>query len=127
MADSGRQSLWKCSTMNISFMFQGIEALQSELIRKSSIQFISVGEKSIRDIYARSQKPGGTPVDLNELRMSAKYRGDEFSYSAPHGPHVEYGHRLRNGRFIPGQHFLKRNVDTQRPIYRQDLIHKIKE
>lgn len=115
----------------------GIGPLEKKLIAKSQTDFLEVGRKNIRDIYSRSQKnwyklgdvptEGGTPVDSNELRMSAKYRDDEFGYSAPHSVHVEYGHRLRNGQFLPGQHFLKRNVDTQRPIYKQDLKDKLKE
>lgn len=111
--------------MNIDF--QGIEALQKKLIKKSGADFAEVGKKNIRDIYARSQKPGGTPVKTNELRMSAKYREEEFGYSAPHAPHTEYGHRTVSGGFVPGQFYLKRNVDTQRPIYKEELKQKLKE
>ncbi len=41
--------------------------------------------------------------------------------------HVEYGHRTRDGGFVYGQHYLQRNVDTQRPIYKQDLINALRK
>lgn len=121
----------------MKIVWQGVDELSHKLMTKSQTDFAKVGRKNIRDIYSRSQKnayqggmvptDGGTPVDSNELRMSAKYRDDEMGYSAEHGVHVEYGHRTRNGGFVPGQYYLKRNVDTQRPIYKQDLIDKLKE
>lgn len=111
----------------MKIVWQGLDELSHKLMTKSQTDFAEVGRKNIRDIYSRSQKAGGTPVDSNELRMSAKYRDDEMGYSAEHGPHVEYGHRTRSGSFVPGQYYLKKNVDTQRPIYKQDLINKLKE
>lgn len=111
----------------MKIVWQGVDELSHKLMAKSQTDFAEVGRKNIRDIYSRSQKAGGTPVDSNELRMSAKYRDDEMGYSAEHGPHVEYGHRTRSGSFVPGQYYLKKNVDTQRPIYKQDLIDKLKE
>lgn len=123
--------------MSFGIEWRGVDELSAKLLQKSETDFTEVGRKNIRDIYTRSQKnayqsgmvptDGGTPVDSNELRMSAKYRDDEMGYSAEHGPHVEYGHRLPNGGFVPGQYFLKKNVDAQRPIYKQDLINKLKE
>lgn len=107
--------------------WHGVEELSRKILQKSETDFAEVGRKNIRDIYSRSQKAGGTPVDSNELRMSAKYRDDEMGYSAEHGPHVEYGHRLPGGGYVPGQYFLKRNVDAQRPIYKEDLKEKLKE
>ena len=44
-----------------------------------------------------------------------------------YAPHVEYGHRTVNGGYVQGQRFLKRNVDTQRPIFKQDLIDQLKK
>lgn len=111
----------------MKIVWQGVDELSRKLMTKSQTDFAEVGRKNIRDIYSRSQKAGGTPVDSNELRMSAKYRDDEMGYSAEHAPHVEYGHRTRSGSFVPGQYYLKKNVDTQRPIYKQDLIDKLKE
>ncbi|MFP7202212.1 hypothetical protein SFC08_14675 [Lysinibacillus halotolerans] len=105
----------------------GVEDLEKELQQKSVTDFQSVSEKNVRAIYTRSQRPGGTPVKSNELRMSARYRGDEMGYTASYAPHVEYGHRLVNGGYVPGQYFLKKNVDIQRPIYKEDLKRKLKE
>lgn len=105
----------------------GIEHLERKLQQKSATDFIAVKEKNMRAIYSRSQRQGGTPVDSNELRMSAQYRGDQMGYTAEYAPHVEFGHRLVNGGYVPGQYYLKRNVDTQRPMYKQDLKNKIRE
>lgn len=113
----------------------GTKRLEDKLKQKSQTQFDSVVEKNIRDIYRRSQQPGGTPVGQykggGQLRKSAQYRGDTMGYTVHYAPHVEYGHRLviggRTVGYVPGQYFLKRNVDTQRPIYRRDLIEKLKE
>lgn len=107
--------------------FQGVEALERALRHKSETDFLEVGRKNIRDIYARSQQAGGTPVDTSELRMSARYTGDEMGYVKEYAPHVEYGHRTVSGGFVPGQYYLKRNVDTQRPIYKEDLRSKLRE
>jgi hypothetical protein len=109
----------------------GTEKLARKLLEKSATDFQAVAEKNIRDIYTRSQKEGGTPVGDykggGQLRKSARYRSDEMGYTVHYAPHVEYGHRTRNGGFVPGQFYLKKNVDEQRPIYRQDLINKLKE
>lgn len=91
----------------------------------------------MRDIYTRGQKnyyrngavpsDGGTPYDEGELRISMSYTGEAVGYTKDYGPHVEYGHRTLNGGFVPGQYFFKKNVDTQRQIYKQDLENKLKE
>lgn len=99
----------------------GTKALEQKLLQKSLTDFTEVSHRNIRAIYSRAAKPGGTPVDSNELRRSLKYRDGELGYGAPHAPHVEYGHRKVGGGFVPGQYYLKRNVDTQRPIYKLEL------
>jgi hypothetical protein len=111
--------------------------LETKLQQKSQADFTEVQKKSLRDIYTRGVKQyyrgglvpesGGTPVDKGELRISLGYTGDEVGYTKDYGPHVEFGHRTKNGGWVPGQFFLKKNVDTQREIYKQDLINKIKE
>lgn len=121
--------------MRTHLEFYGTERLEKKLRQKSETDFQSVAEKNIRDVYRRSQRPGGTPVGNykggGQMRKSAQYRGDTMGYTVHYAPHVEYGHRLvRNGRtigYVPGQYFLKKNIDTQRPIYRQDLIKKLRE
>ena len=109
------------------FEWVGVDRLSRRLLEKSQADFEAVAKKNIRDIYTRSQRAGGTPVDTAELRMSMQYRDDETGYNKHYAPHVEYGHRLVNGGYVPGQYFLKRNVDTQRPIYKEDLRNKLRE
>lgn len=105
--------------------------LQMKLLEKSLLDFAAVSNKNIRDIFARSQQSGGTPVGDylggGGLRKSVRYAKDSMGYLMDYAPHVEYGHRTRNGGYVPGQYYLKRNVDTQRPIYKQDLKNKLKE
>lgn len=103
----------------------GIEALESALRQLSEVRFEAVEKKQLADILKRARQPGGTPVDTGELRQSARVSGKEMGYTKEYAPHVEFGHRTVNGGFVSGQHFLKRNVDTQRPIYKDDLIKQI--
>lgn len=112
--------------------YLGERALVRALQRKSQADFARVGSKSlleIRNRAVRSKDPsqGGTPVDSAELRLSASVNGDSFGYIKDYAPHVEYGHRTRNGGFVAGQYFLKTNVNIQKPIFREDLITKIRE
>ena len=66
--------------------FIGIPELAYKLQQKSETDFQKVVEKNIRDVYRRSQKPGGTPVGNykggGQLRQSAQYRGDVMGYTA---------------------------------------------
>lgn len=105
----------------------GIEELEAELQRLDSIRFDAVIEKQAVQMLNRARQPGGTPVDSGELRQSSSAAKEEMGYSAEYAPHVEYGHRTLNGGYVQGQRFLQRNVDTQRPIYKQDLINAIKK
>lgn len=124
--------------MEIGIRFEGIEKLEAKLMEKSATDFDEVAKKNLREIYARGQTAykngavpatGGTPYDTGQLRISLGYRGTdlETGYNKEYGPHVEYGHRTNDGGFVPGQYFLKANVETQKPIYKQDLIAKLKE
>ncbi|MGM0239869.1 hypothetical protein [Enterococcus sp. AZ103] len=117
--------------MSYGLSLFGTEALEKELARKSELDLINVQKKQMRDIYTRGQEPGGTPVGDyaggGQLRMSMSYTGDETGYTKDYGPHVEFGHRLRNGGFLPGQYYFKTNVDSQRLIYKEDLKNKLKE
>ncbi len=109
------------NTFKIDWNEEEISNLEQALIRKGNTDFKEVGRASVRSIYTRSQKQGGTPVNTNELRMSAVYADDEMGYVKDYGPHVEYGHRTKNGGFVPGQYYLKVNVDAERPLYGQAL------
>lgn len=96
-------------------------ALEKKLLDLSAIRLDAVLKKNITEIYNRA-KSGGTPVDTGQLRQSASVsmEGYEMGYSAEYAPHVEYGHRTRGG-FVTGKYYLKKNVDTQRPILIEDL------
>ena len=111
----------------------GTERLAEKLRGMNSIRFDAVCTKNLTEIFNRA-KNGGTPVDTGELRISAgiqKPNGNGFSgemgYTKEYAPHVEYGHRTVNGGFVQGQHFLRDNVEEQKPIFRQDLIDAIKK
>lgn len=106
---------------------KGFYELERALQRKSKADFEGVQRNSILGIYRRSQQKGGTPVETSELRQSASYNHGEMGYTKDYGPHVEFGHITLSGSFVPGQYFLRANVEAQKPIYRHDLIQKIKE
>lgn len=102
------------------------DGLERKLISLSRIRYDAVIKKNMTQIYNRG-KAGGTPVDTGELRISLSQSGDLVGYTKDYAPHVEYGHRTVNGGFVQGQRFLKRNVDAQREIFRQDLIEQIRK
>lgn len=106
--------------MKFKILLTGTAELEDELIRLSHIRWKAVVLNNMRQIYNRAMG-SGTPVDTGELRMSCSLRGDTVGYGASYAAHVEYGHRTVNGGFVRGQQYLKRNVDTQRPIYYEDL------
>ena len=102
------------------------DGLERKLLSLSRIRYDAVIKKNMTQIYNRG-KAGGTPVDTGELRISLRQSGDLVGYTKDYAPHVEYGHRTVNGGFVQGQRFLKRNVDAQRAIFRQDLIEQIRK
>lgn len=105
----------------------GIPELEAELNRLNSIRWEAVRKKQLTEMLNRARAPGGTPVDTGELRKSSGVSGEEMGYTAEYAPHVEYGHRTVSGGYVTGQRYLQRNVDTQRPIYKQDLIDAIRK
>lgn len=115
--------------MEIRLQAPGIEDLERVLARKSAVDFGAVVAKQAKDMLTRAREEGGTPVDTGELRKSSKAnpRSGEMGYTVEYAPHVEYGHRTRNGGFVQGQRFLQANVETQRPIYKEDLIDAIRK
>lgn len=109
-----------------------VNNLAGKLHRLSQIRFDAVVEKNMAQIYNRGKqnsKTGGfgTPVDTGELRLSLGLRRDEVGYAKSYAPHVEYGHRTRGGGWVPGQHFLRSNVEQQRPIFKQDLVKQLRK
>ena len=117
--------------MKVKLTVKGFEPLEKELKRVSQVRFDAVCKKNMTQVYNRGKADGGTPVSTEatrpggphgELRMSLSQVGDTVGYSKSYAPHVEYGHRTRGGNgYVPGQRYLKKNVDAQRPIFYADL------
>lgn len=79
--------------------------------------------KSLADMKNRSEQL--TPEDTSELKKSAYQRmnGDLegiFGFNKEYAPYVEYGHRLRNGKFYPANPYLKPNAEAQAKIFKKD-------
>lgn len=115
--------------MSINITFSGFQELEAELNRLNSVKFNQVVAKQTKELFNRSRASGGTPVDTGNLRMSSRADPSDgvMGYTVEYAPHVEFGHRTRNGGYVEGQRFLQQNVDTQRPIYKQDLINAIRK
>lgn len=103
-----------------------IDRLSEELRSMNEIRFNAVIKKNVTQML-NAARSGGTPVATGELRKSSGTYGDEIGYTKEYAPHVEYGHRTVNGGWVPGQRFLKANVDTQAFIYYQDLLKAIRK
>ena len=129
----------------MSVKITGAAELAAALSRLSKATFQDVATKSIGEMYSRAKKGytggqvpagGGSPVSTEltrphgphgELKSSVRFEKDTMGYTKEYAPHVEYGHRTKGGGFVPGQHFLKDNVDAQAPIYKEDLIDAIRK
>lgn len=115
---------------------EGAEELENRLNQLNSVRWKAVRKKQTAQMLNRARQSGGTPVSTEktrpkgphgELRQSSSSSGEEVGYTKEYGPHVEYGHRTVNGGFVPGQRFLQRNVETQRKIYKKDLLDAIRK
>ena len=120
----------------VSVSVSGTKDLEQKLQRMNQIRFDAVVEKQAVQMVDRataSHNPaqGGTPYDTGEMLQSVQRAGNcisaEVGYTKEYAPHVEYGHRTKNGNWIPGQHFLQKNVDIQRPIFQRDLAEAIEK
>ena len=114
---------------------EGKEPLSKELARLGRVQLDKVAEKSATEMFNRakgssSPSTGGTPVDTREMQLSVGKRGKgmeaEVGYTKEYAPHVEFGHRTRGGGYVSGQHFLKRNLEIQQPILKNDAIAELR-
>ena len=108
-----------------------VNNLAAKLESLSSVRFDAVILKNMTQIYNRGKQNSkvygvGTPVASGELRISLGQRGDVVGYTKSYAPHVEYGHRTTTGGYVQGQRYLKKNVDTQRPIFKEDLINQLR-
>lgn len=84
------------------------------------------GQKYINRQYAQGWTPYDpkntstahliTTLSMRHAKRSARAEGS-VGYSAHYAPHVEYGHRTRNGGYVPGQRFLYRNQMKQKPKF----------
>lgn len=117
----------------IRYELMGADVLAQVLQAKSQADFEKVRNKNLlqmrnRAVRSRDPSQGGTPVDTSELRLSAGVDTNRgyFGYTKEYAPHVNFGHRTRNGGYVPGQNFLGANVNIQNPIYRQDLINEMR-
>lgn len=111
----------------MGLVIRDVNDLAGKLNRLSHVRFEAVVIKNMTQIYNRGKANGGTPVDTGELRLSLGQSGDTVGYAKDYAPHVEYGHRTVNGGYVEGQRFLQRNVRTQEPIFRQDLIDQLRK
>lgn len=114
------------SKSNYKLTLEGIRELEAEVERVNNVAFEAVKLKQITQMFNRARRnlahtPGGTPVDTGELRIASSRTEDEVGYRKEYAPHVEYGHRKRNGGYVKGRRFLKENTDIQREIYKTDL------
>ena len=118
------------SMFNIEVNKTEIDALEQKLLALSRVRFNAVVKKQVTQMLNTARSSGGsgsTPVDTGELRKSSGTYGDEMGYLAEYAPHVEYGHRTVDGGYVPGQHFLRDNVNIQGVIFKQDLLKAIKK
>lgn len=120
----------------MSVSVSGTKGLEQKLQRMNQVRFDAVVEKQSVQMVDRataSHNPsqGGTPYDKGQLLESVQKSESggsvEVGYTKEYAPHVEYGHRTRNGGWVPGQHFLQKNVEIQRPIFQQDLLEAIEK
>lgn len=115
--------------------FRGTEALSIALLKKNSIAWENVANKSLVEMFNRGAHPPGTPVDSGELRLSRSTKkanaganfGGEFGYVKDYGQFVEYGHRTRGGGYVEGQYYLRNNVEAQKSVYKRDLIQEMRK
>ena len=104
---------------------EGVEELENRLNQLNSVRWEAVRKKQTAQMLNRARQSGGTPVSTEKTRPKGPH--GELRYTKEYGPHVEYGHRTVNGGFVPGQRFLQRNVETQRKIYKKDLLDAIRK
>lgn len=117
---------------NFVIKITGLEELEDRLIGLQRVRFDAVVTKNVTQLFNRAKSNarntvGGTPVDTGELRKWITKNKDGITYTKEYAPHVEYGHRTRNGGYVPGQRFLRKNVEIQREIYEKDLLNAIKK
>lgn len=118
----------------VSVQMEGVDELAAALKRGNKVKLDAVLTKNLTEMNNRA-KNGGTPVDTGELRLSsgiskpkmALGESGEMGYTKSYGAHVEFGHRTKNGGWVPGQYYLKKNLESQMPVFKEDLEKEIKK
>lgn len=125
--------------MSIKYELAGAETLISALRAKGNTNWKRITNDNLlemRDRAVATSNPGmgGTPVDTSELRQSVSVDlgSGVVGYTKDYAPHVEFGHRefffgMPTGGFVPGQWFLKTNLNIQTKLYQQDLADEMKK
>ena len=106
----------------VSVKMNGLETLERKLSEMNRIRFDAVVEMQMVDMVDRATQnhnatQGGTPYDTGELIESVGKIGT--------GKDSEMGYSKDYARYVEGQRFLRRNVEIQQPIYKQDLLNAI--
>ena len=108
--------------------WNGAEKLAQALYQKSQTEFIAVckaGTTLLRN-KARANTPvakstpwhtGGSLRHSLRMEMPSGNCTGVVGYTIHYAPHVEYGHRTRNGGYVQGQHFLQRAVEEAQPVF----------
>lgn len=102
----------------------GVEEVKSRLTRLADVPWSDIQEDEAREMKAKSDTV--TPVDTGALRDSAVFDHGEFGYTAYYAPFVNYGHRTRDGGFVPGRHFLEEVVNSQEGRYKEEVLKKLR-
>lgn len=107
------------------------DGLAEKLERMNSLKFSEVAEETLIQIFNRTRT--STPVKSGELRLSANFEfptgselGGSVGYVKEYAPHVEYGHRTKDGGYVEGQYYLRGNVEKQEPIFVRELAEAIR-
>ena len=108
----------------MSVSVSGTKDLEQKLQRMNQIRFDAVVEKQAIQMVDRATA-SHNPAQGGQRAGSGG--SAEVGYTKEYAPHVEYGHRTRNGGWVPGQHFLQKNVEIQRPIFQQDLLEAVEK
>lgn len=114
--------------MKPSYKLTGEEELARTLKKLSRARYKAVIMKQVVQIYNRGRRNlvGGTPRRTGELRNSLTKDKTTVGYTKEYAPHVEYGHRTKNGGYVQGQYFLKQNMEKQTEIFNRDMRREIK-
>lgn len=116
----------------------GAEQLAKALYQKSQTDFTAVCKRNTTLLFNRAR--ANTPVARStpwhtggSLRQSLRAElpsGNStglVGYTIHYAPHVEYGHRTRNGGYVQGQHFLQRSVEAVQPLFISDCKEALKK